>query len=85
VIDGTEPSFENIADGIYPVSRALFFYVKKAHLSAVPGIRDYMAEFTNERAWGPEGYLADKGLIPLSDAERADWAKRVEALADLVM
>ncbi len=85
VIDGAEPSFENIAEGRYPISRSLFFYVKKAHLGTVPGIRDYMAEFTSERAGGPEGYLADKGLIPLSDTERADWAKRVEALADLVM
>lgn len=85
VIDGTEPSFENIADGNYLLSRALFFYVKKAQLNVVPGIRGYMAEFTSERAWGPDGYLADKGLIPLSDAERADWAKRVEALADLAM
>jgi phosphate transport system substrate-binding protein len=85
VIDGTAPSFENIASGKYPISRPLFFYVKKAHLGTVPGIREYMAEFTSERAWGPEGYLADKGMIPMSDEERAIWAKRVEALADLVL
>jgi phosphate transport system substrate-binding protein len=44
--------------------------VKKAHVGAVPGIEEYIAEFTSEKAFGPEGYLADKGLIPSPDAER---------------
>jgi len=71
IIDGHEPTFEIIAEGSYPISRPLYFYVKKAHVDAIPGIREYLAEFTGERAMGEEGYLADKGLIPLPDDERA--------------
>ncbi len=84
-VDGVAPSFENISDGSYPISRPLFFYVKKAHLGLVPGIPAYVAEFTSERAWGPEGYLADKGLIPMSDAERAKWRALAAKLAPLAM
>ncbi len=63
-VDGVEPTFESIADGNYPVSRPLYFYVKKAHVGVIPGIKQFIAEFTSDKAWGPEGYLADKGLIP---------------------
>ena len=69
-IDGVEPSFENIVDGLYGISRSLFFYVKKAHLEVVPGIREFVKEFTSERAWGEEGYLVDTGLIPMPEEER---------------
>jgi len=71
LVDGHEPTFDAIAAGDYPVSRPLYFYVKKAHVDAIPGIREYLAEFTGERAMGEDGYLADKGLIPLPDDERA--------------
>lgn len=70
-VDGESPTFEAISAGAYPVSRPLFLYVKKAHALAIPGIREYLAEFTSGRAMGPEGYLADKGLIPLPAAELA--------------
>lgn len=65
MIEGVEPTFENIADKSYSVSRPLFFYVKKAHVGIVPGIAEYVKEFTSETARGDEGYLLDKGLIPL--------------------
>jgi len=74
-VNGVEPTFESIASGDYPVSRSLYFYVKKAHVGTIPGIREYVAEFTSDKAWGPEGYLADKGLIPLPDDKRAESAK----------
>ncbi|PIW25952.1 MAG: phosphate ABC transporter substrate-binding protein [Rhodospirillales bacterium CG15_BIG_FIL_POST_REV_8_21_14_020_66_15] len=70
LIDGKSPTFEAIADGSYPVSRPLFFYVKKAHVGSIPGMKEYVAEFTSEKAFGPDGYLADKGLIPMGDKER---------------
>ncbi len=70
LVGGVDPTFENIAAGKYGVSRSLFFYVKKAHVGVVPGIQEYVAEFTSEGAAGEDGYLADKGLIPLPDAER---------------
>jgi phosphate transport system substrate-binding protein len=69
-IDGITPNFDTISDGTYEVSRPLFFYVKKAHVGVIPGIREYLKEFTSDSAWGDYGYLADKGLIPLPAAER---------------
>ena len=68
-INGVEPTFENIASGDYPVSRPLFFYVKKAHVGTIPGIKEYTTEFTSEKAIGEEGYLTDRGLIPLPEDE----------------
>lgn len=85
IVDGVDPTFELIADGSYPVSRSLYFYVKKAHVGVVPGITEYLNEFTAEKAWGPEGYLADKGLIPLPDAERKKVATDARGLANLSM
>jgi phosphate transport system substrate-binding protein len=79
-IDGEDPTFENIADGKYNISRPLFFYVKKAHIGMIPGIVEYVAEFTSEKAWGPEGYLAEKGLIPLPDAMRKKVAAEAKEL-----
>jgi len=79
-INGVAPTFEAIADGSYPISRPLFFYAKKAHVGVIPGMREFLAEFTSERAWGPEGYLVDRGLIPLPDADRKAMAERVKNL-----
>ncbi|SBW12644.1 Phosphate ABC transporter, periplasmic binding protein [uncultured Alphaproteobacteria bacterium] len=64
-IDGVKPTFENIASAKYPVSRPLFFYVKGEHVGVIPGIKEYVAEFTSEAAIGPDGYLPQIGLIPL--------------------
>jgi len=80
LVDGVEPSFDNIADGAYPVSRSLYFYVKKAHVGAVPGIEEYLAEFTAEKAIGEEGYLTDKGLIPSPEAERGQFRYNARGL-----
>ncbi|KJS00230.1 MAG: phosphate ABC transporter substrate-binding protein [Desulfobulbaceae bacterium BRH_c16a] len=80
VIEGHAPTFEAIADGSYTVSRPLFFYVKKAHVEVIPGMKGFLAEFTSEKAWGTEGYLADKGLIPMPEAERNQVAAGVAAL-----
>ncbi len=79
LVANVEPTFENISSGKYGISRSLYFYVKKSHIGQVPGLKEYIAEFTSERAAGGEGYLADKGLIPLTDAELK--AVRADALA----
>jgi len=84
-IDGVAPTFDAIADGSYPVSRPLFFYVKKAHVDVIPGLREYLREFTSERAWGDEGYLSDRGLIPMPEDERSEVAARVGELTPLSM
>jgi phosphate transport system substrate-binding protein len=83
LIGNVEPSFENISSGAYGVSRSLYFYVKKSHLGPVPGLEEYMAEFTSDAAAGEDGYLADKGLIPLSDSERKAVRGSALALQDL--
>jgi len=80
IVENEAPTFENIASGKYPVSRPLFFYVKKAHVDVIPGIKEYLAEFSSEKAWGEEGYLADKGLIPMPEAEREQYAEAVKTL-----
>ena len=80
IVDGTEPTFENIASGDYPVSRSLFFYVKKAHVDVIPGMMEYVSQFISDEANGEEGYLIDKGLIPLPEAEHQAVAKDVLSL-----
>ncbi|MCP4074296.1 MAG: phosphate ABC transporter substrate-binding protein [Hyphomicrobiales bacterium] len=84
-IGDIEPTFENIAEGTYPVSRSLYFYVKKAHIGVVPGIEGYLAEFISEDAAGEDGYLADKGLIPMTEEESTEWKAKVKGLENLSM
>ena len=83
IIDGVEISFENIASGDYPVSRPLYFYVKSDHVGKVPGIAEFLAEFTSEDAWGDDGYLTEKGLIPLSEEKREEIATATKELKQL--
>jgi len=85
IIEGQSPEFETIADGSYPISRPLFFYVKNAHAASIPGMKEYLKEFTSEAAMGDEGYLLDKGLIPLSAEARADLRENVSMGTRLVM
>jgi len=84
-VDGQTPTFENIASGKYVVSRPLFIYVKKAHVGMIPGIAEYLAEFTSDRAWGENGYLAEKGLIPMPKEERKTFAADAKALKPVVL
>jgi phosphate transport system substrate-binding protein len=78
VISGTAPTFENIANDDYSVSRALFFYVKHQHIGVIPGIEEYMVEWTKH--WGDDGALADAGMIPMPAEERAAYAKAMKDL-----
>src|SRR5690606_12544140 len=69
LIDGVTPTFETVASGEYPAARPLFVYVKKAHVGVIPGLPEFLAEYTSDKAIGEEGYLADKGLVPPTSAE----------------
>lgn len=71
-VAGIAPSVETVATGKYPVSRPLFFYVKKAHLGVIPGLKEYVEFFTSDRIIGAKGPLAGYGLVPLPDGERKD-------------
>ena len=68
VISNTAPTFENIAGNNYSVSRALYYYVKHQHIGVVPGVKEYMAEWTKH--WGNDGALSDAGMIPMPKSER---------------
>jgi phosphate transport system substrate-binding protein len=69
-IDGVEPAYDKISGGSYPVSRTLFFYVKKAHVGVIPGIKEYIDLWEQDATFGPDGFLADRGLIALPDEQR---------------
>ena len=83
IIDGKAPEFESIASGEYKVSRPLYFYIKKAHIGQVPGLQEFATEFTSEAAFGDEGYLLDKGLMPLSAEERSKIRDDVKNMKNL--
>ncbi|MEK9765851.1 MAG: substrate-binding domain-containing protein, partial [Thalassolituus sp.] len=80
IVEGQEPTFDAISEGAYPVSRSLFFYVKKAHIGVIPGIEEYLAEFTSEKAMGEDGYLGEKGMIPMTEEE---YVKVVDTVSNL--
>ena len=69
-IDGVQPNEATIADGTYGISRPLFVYVKNAHRGVIPGLQEFVEEYVAEVAFGPGGYLFERGLIPLSDDAR---------------
>ncbi|MBM5781816.1 MAG: phosphate ABC transporter substrate-binding protein [Pelagibacterales bacterium] len=68
-INDVEPSFDNIVLGTYPVSRPLFIYFKKEHLNLIPQMREFISEIISTDTVGKDGYLLQKGLIPLTDLE----------------
>ncbi|MCY6382583.1 PstS family phosphate ABC transporter substrate-binding protein [Hoeflea prorocentri] len=69
-MDGITPTTESIAAGEYPVSRPLFFYVKKAHLGVIPGLKEYVEFFTSDQMVGPDSPLAEYGLVAAPEEER---------------
>jgi phosphate transport system substrate-binding protein len=83
MVEGVEASFDNIAEGSYPISRPLYFYVKKAHVDKIPGLREYVAEFTADGTWGAEGYLVDRGMVPMPEMERLIFQADAEALTPM--
>jgi phosphate transport system substrate-binding protein len=76
-VNGVVPSVETISKGEYPVSRPLYFYVKKAHIGVIPGLKEYIQFFVSDDMAGPDGKLADYGLVP--DPELAATQAAVDA------
>jgi len=70
-INGKTISLKSIQDGSYPISRPLFFYVKNQHKGVIPGIDEYIKEFTSKRAIGKNGYLTNVGLVPLANLKES--------------
>ncbi len=84
IVDGVAPEFENIAAGDYKISRSLYLYVKKQHVGVIPGIAEFLEEFTSEKAWGEEGYLSEKGLIPLNEQEKVKYRTDAQNLVPVL-
>lgn len=84
-INGFEINFDNIASGDYPISRPLYFYVKNSHRNKIKGMDDFIAEFVHEDTIGEEGYLTDKGLIPIPDELRETMAEQAVNGVNLVL
>ncbi len=82
-VDGVQPTFDGIAGAKYPVSRPLFFYVKKAHVNMIPGMKQYLMEFSSDKSWGEDGYLSDKGMIPMPDSERKMFGDNIASMKTL--
>jgi len=77
-MNGVVPSVETISTGEYPVSRPLFFYVKKAHIGVIPGLAEYVQFFASEKMIGPDGPLAEYGLVPAPDEERDELRESIK-------
>ncbi len=84
-IEGVVPDFDTISSGDYPVSRPLYFYIKAAHVGRIPGIKEYAEEFVSDRAMGEDGYLPERGLIPLDDDALAAVQEAVEKMKPMSM
>jgi len=82
-IEGIEITLESIQSYEYPVARPMFFYVKKAHIGVIPGLKEYLDAFSDEKAIGDDGYLVDAGLVPLSNDQRSKLRKAVNELVIL--
>ncbi len=72
---GVEPTTETISSGEYPVSRPLFFYIKKAHIGVIPGLKEYAQFFVSDVIAGPTGPLSNYGLV--ADPQLAETQQKV--------
>lgn len=82
-INGVAPTYETITSFKYPGARAMFIYIKNAHVQAIPGIRQFVAEYVKESTFGPNGYLKQLGLVAQPDATRVRAAKLATSLTPM--
>ena len=82
-LDGIEPTLLSVSRQEYALTFPLYVYVKKAHIGTIPGIKEYLAEFTSENALSVTGYLFDKGVVPMSFIERQQVRTSTAALDSL--
>lgn len=82
-VNNVAPSYASISSFKYPGARALYIYVKNAHLQAIPGLRQLAAEYVKETTFGPKGYLAQGGLIASPDAARQRAAKMATSMTPM--
>lgn len=82
-INGVAPTYETITSFKYPGARAMFIYIKNAHVQAIPGIRQFVAEYVKDSTFGPNGYLKQLGLVAQPDATRVRAAKLATSLTPM--
>lgn len=82
-VNGVEPTYQSISSFKYPGARAMFIYVKNAHVNAIPGLRQFAAEYVKETTFGPNGYLKSLGLIASPDATRSRAAKLATSMTPM--
>ncbi len=82
-VNGVAPEAATIASGEYPISRPLFFYIKNAHVGVIPNLAEFIEEYLSEESIGPGGYQAERGMVPLPDALRAEVQASVAALTPM--
>lgn len=70
------PTAQTIASQKYPVSRPLYFYVKKSHLALVPGLKEYINFFLSDQMVGPDGTLPEYGLVSSFEQSREEQRKK---------
>ena len=75
-LGGVAPTAETIANFTYPGARKLYIYVKGEHLDAIPGLREFLAAYS--QAWNPGGYLTQRGMIAMPDADRQSALQAVQ-------
>ncbi|MDX8412221.1 MAG: PstS family phosphate ABC transporter substrate-binding protein [Mariprofundaceae bacterium] len=85
LVDSVAASPETISSGAYPLSRSLYFYIKKSHEGKVKGISEYVALFMSDDMTGEDGSLSDIGLIPLPETLREEIHERVEKRVNLTL
>jgi phosphate transport system substrate-binding protein len=79
-INGVQDSVENIQSGRYPMARSMYVYFKRNHVGVVPGLQEFIQEYSSDAAMGQDGYLERKGLVPLPAADRQRSAAGARAL-----
>jgi phosphate transport system substrate-binding protein len=84
-INGVAPTYDSIASFSYPGARPLYIYVKNAHAAAIPGIRQFVAEFSRETTWGRNGYPVRRGMIASPDKVRANYGKVARELSPVAL
>ena len=75
-MSGVSPSTETISTGEYPVSRPLYFYIKGAHIGVIPGLKEFASFFVADEIAGPDGPLAEYGLV--ADPELVETQMTIE-------
>ncbi|WP_298399736.1 substrate-binding domain-containing protein [Sphingobium sp.] len=80
-INGIQATYETVSTGQYPGARPLYIYVKKAHMTAIPGLQAYLNSFAAN--WSPDGALTKRGMVAAPEDVRKKSAETVKSLTVL--